>query len=130
MDLIITRARSCRCEAGATSKSVLSRLCAGEAARFAPPEQAGSLAIVESVLRNWVVALAARGADAKLALHAGDEAIVLDAGQSQILRATLVLLVTNHLGISERSLVVCRARASGDGMDLIITGARSCRCEA
>merc|ERR1711881_212907 len=106
MDLIVTRARSCRCETGATSKGVLGRLGARKTTGFAPTEEASSLAVVESVFRYWVVALAARGTDAKLALHARDEAIVIDAAEAQILGATRVLLGANHLGVCERSLVI------------------------
>merc|ERR1719321_1734978 len=129
-NLILARGRSCWREASTSCKSVLSWLCAGQAARLAPTEQAGSLAVLESVLRHVKVALTAPGADAKLALHAGDEAIVLDATQSQILRATLVLLITNRLRVRESGLVVSAASPHRLGLHFILAGRCGCWREA
>merc|ERR1711991_867621 len=100
-------------EAGAAGKLILGWLSAAQAARLAPAEQARGLAVLEAVVGHSVVALAARGADAKLALHTTGELVVIDASEAQSTLAAPILLLTNSLGIGQRRLIVAAAGPSG-----------------
>merc|ERR550514_289293 len=122
-----------RREASASCQAVLGRLSAREASRLAPPEQAGSLAVLEAVISNGIVALGASGADAEIGLDAAGELVVVNARQAECLLATGVLLLTNRLGISKRCLVISTACASDLSLQAWIGDSRreaSASCQA
>merc|ERR1712048_1526781 len=102
-----------RREASAAAQCILSWLSAGEAARLAPAEEACSLAVLEAILGNCVVALRATSADAKVGLHAGSELVVVNASEAKRLLAASILLLANGRGIRKCSLVISTAGTGG-----------------
>merc|ERR1712156_338975 len=102
-----------RREAGAAAQCILSGLGAGEAARLAPAKEASSLAVLETILGNRVVALRATSADAQVGLHASSELVVIDAGETKRLLAASILLLANSGGIRKCSLVISAAGTGG-----------------
>merc|ERR1711998_44092 len=120
-----TRSSHCWGEAGAARKVVLGKLSAAQAARLAPAEQACGLAVLEAVVSNSVVALAAGGTDRKVTLHAAGEFVVVNAAEAERLLAASILLLANILGIGQCSLVIRAACTSGRGLQARISRAGS-----
>merc|ERR1719336_2197901 len=120
--LVISTASTCglkawlsdgRSEASATTQCILSWLGAAEATRLAPAKEAYSLAVLEAVVSDGVVALGASSADAKVGLNAGHELIVVDACHTKSLLAACILLLADCGGISQSSLVIGTASTCG-----------------
>merc|ERR1712063_61358 len=100
-------------EASATTQCILSWLGAAEATRLAPAKEACSLAVLEAIVSDGVVALGTSSTDAKVGLNAGNELVMVDAGHTQSLLAACILLLANCGGISQGCLVISPAGPCG-----------------
>merc|ERR1712070_488100 len=99
-------------EASAAGERILGWLGAAQATFLAPAKQACGLAILEAIVSHGVVALAARGTDSEVTLHAAGEFVMVNATEAECLLATSILLVANSLCISQSCLVVTAAGTS------------------